>query len=138
MKPKTYSPSASLERMFAPRMGSLQERLNKEFDLTKETAKRLGTKGNRLAKITDRRGEAKTGGDMLTANLACQRYISYTLRETHVALRVELEHGKRIDEAYFVVTATPDLSPAGRFVSTDYDQAVNLYVQLLSSFAPLR
>jgi hypothetical protein len=139
----------SFERQVAHYLGSLAEDLNKEFDLSAETATAKGTSHPHA--LTDKLGEAKTGGAMKNGDVALDRYISYKLKKSKVGLAVVLFVDKPTDEAIYFIYGTNDVVANGQRrddlylandeVVTEFSSLENAaieYRQLLSTLAPRR
>lgn len=105
----------SLEQRVAGELGQVAERLNAKFDLSPETAKHLsvGTKAFKAHSLTDKKGNAKTGGSMKGGRMAIDRYISYRVKDSLISLAFLLLPGQSDDQGRFVLLATNDLLTEG-------------------------
>ncbi len=114
----------SLEQRVARELGQVAERLKAKFDLSPETAKHLsvGTKAFKAHSLTDKKGNAKTGGSIKGGRMAIDRYISYRVKDSLVSLAFLLPPGQSDDQGRFVLLATNDLltegEPLDAFVPT--------------------
>lgn len=139
----------SFEKTVANDLGNLARELDKEFDLSIETAVKLGT--SYTHELTDNRGNAKTGGTMKSGRFALDRYISYRLKDTKLMDAVLLHEGRSIDQAIYAVIGTIDVLPFGKYLDDleliegevaviflTFEEAAAEYRKLLATFAPRR
>jgi hypothetical protein len=155
---------ATLEQRVARQLGQFAERLNAKYDLSEETARRgsLGTKGFKPHSLTDKQGNAKTGGSMKGGRTSIDRYISYRVRDSLVSLGFLLFSGQTDEEGRFVLFSTDDVlsegEPLNDFVPpesdygwspsfsarmralpfVDFESAAARYEALIAKLAPAR
>lgn len=100
-----------LEARVAQQLGSLAATLAERYDLSAETAQRLsnGVKGFRPQSMTDRRGEARTGGSVKSGRMAIDRYIAYRVRDSMASLAFLLPADAPNEAGRYVLMATDDL-----------------------------
>ena len=103
----------SFEKRVAQDLGEIARELDKEFDLSEETARNLGTPHPHA--LTDKKGDAKTGGAMKSGHFAIDRYISYRLKSSKLTFAVVLHLDRTIDQATYVVIGTSDVLPLGEY-----------------------
>jgi hypothetical protein len=100
-----------LEARVAQQLGSLATTLAERYDLSAETAQKLsnGIKGFRPQPMTDRRGEARTGGSVKSGRMAIDRYIAYRVRDSMASLAFLLPADAPNEAGRYVLMATDDL-----------------------------
>ena len=110
----------TLEKRVARTLGALAEELATRYDLTPETATQLsaGTKRFKAHALTDKRGEAKTGGAVKEGKIAIDRYISYRVGDSLVSLAFVLFVGEAVDRARYFVMGTTDVLDEGEPFAT--------------------
>jgi hypothetical protein len=139
----------TFEQTIARDLGNFARELDKEFDLSKETATKLGTPHPHA--LTDNRGDAKTGGAMKSGRFALDRYISYRLKDSKLTVAVILHLNRTIDQAVYAVVGTSDVLPLGKYrddlelikgevaaIFPSLATAKAEYRKLLATFAPAR
>jgi hypothetical protein len=158
---KKAAGAATLERRVADQLGNLAHVLAKRFDLSESTARSLSRGVKRFSPhaLTDKRGQAKTGGSMKGGRTAIDRYISYRLRDSLVSVAFILPRDTPEESGRFVVLATNDLTTEGVAIReflpdaeygwsaaiqermralpfTVFDAAASKYGELLGKIAP--
>jgi len=81
--------------------------LNRKYDLSKETAKKLseGVPNFRAHNLLSAEGKAKVGGAKMKGRVAINNFVSYRLKSDIFALCVVLEHEKPVSEMKYIVLA---------------------------------
>ena len=99
------SNTSNLESEMAEVLGGFIVALSKEFDLSRETAKRLSTGTKRFVahKLTDPKGHAKTGGMQKSGDCQLDRFVSYRVGNTVISLTAYLATNKMPEEVEFHV-----------------------------------
>jgi hypothetical protein len=101
--------------------------------------------------LTDKRGDAKSGGAKRSIKFALYRYISYRLINAKLEATAMLHIGKTIDQTIYAVSGTPDVVTEGTRIDglelakgevaltfPTLEAAVIEYTKLLGTFAPRR
>lgn len=85
---------------------SIQE-LNRIYDLSKETAKKLSkdVSNFRAHNLLSAEGKAKVGGAKMKGRVAINNFVSYRLNSDVFALCVALEHNKPVSDMKYIVLA---------------------------------
>jgi hypothetical protein len=139
----------NFENEVASYLGAAAKSLNKEFDLSIEMATRRKTPEPHA--LTDKRGDAKSGGAKRSIKFALYRYISYRLINAKLEATAMLHIGKTIDQTIYAVIGTPDVVTEGTRIDglelakgevaltfPTLEAAVIEYTKLLGTFAPRR
>lgn len=139
----------NFENKVANYLGGVATELNQKFDLSIETAAKVKTTNPH--KLTDSRGDAKTGRSTKNGKFSMNRFISYKLGKTTLETTAVLRTGDSIDRAIYFVRGTPDIVPDGTYrddlglaadeLATTFptlEDAAAEYGKLLATFAPKR
>lgn len=103
-----------LEARAAQELSDLAALLAERFDLSAATAQQQSAdiKGFKAQALTDKRGEARSGGSVKHGLTQIDRYVAYRVRDSMASLAFMLPAGKPQEAARYVVVATADLLEA--------------------------